>query len=112
MIIDSSRRQVASISYVLGFVTGFVILMVEQDDKFIRFHAMQSLISTLSLIILNFLLGIFFAPLGIFSVISNFLGFLLWILIVGFCLLGFLGARHGKIYKFPVFGQIAERVVS
>lgn len=111
MTIDSARRQVASISYVLGFITGFVILMVEKDDKFIRFHAMQSLLSTLTLIVVNFVIGVLFSPLGIFSILSNFSGFIIWAMVVLFCVLGFIGAKHGKVYKLPFFGSFAERMV-
>jgi len=31
----SDRNIVAALSYVLGFITGIVILLVEKDDKFI-----------------------------------------------------------------------------
>ncbi|MQY55153.1 MAG: hypothetical protein GH156_01060, partial [Dehalococcoidia bacterium] len=30
--------------YVLGWVTGLVFFLIEKDDEFVRFHAMQSII--------------------------------------------------------------------
>ena len=43
---DASRNLVAALSY-LPFITviiSIVILLVEKDDKYIRFHALQSFI--------------------------------------------------------------------
>jgi uncharacterized membrane protein len=108
---DSSRNQVAAISYVLGFVTGIVILMVEKDDRFIRFHAMQSTLSTGSLFILNIILGIVLTPLGVFSFISTLTGIIIWLAIFYLCVRSFIEAYRGNVYKLPVFGNIAEKRV-
>src|SRR4026207_1367609 len=32
----------AALSYLVGFVTGVIFLLVEKENKFVRFHAMQS----------------------------------------------------------------------
>jgi len=32
--------------YVLGFITGILFLVLEKDNKFIRFHAMQSIVTS------------------------------------------------------------------
>ncbi len=111
MSIDSSRSLVGAVSYVLGFVTGIVILMVEKDDKFIRFHAMQSTVVTGSLFVLNIILGIVLSPLGIFAFVSTLSGFVIWAAIIASCVAGFLQARRGRVYKLPFFGQIAEGFV-
>ena len=34
----------AALSYLVGFVTGIIFLLVEKDNKFVRFHAMQSIL--------------------------------------------------------------------
>lgn len=109
--VSIQRRSVAAISYILGFVTGVVVLMVEPEDKFIRFHAMQSTIATGSLFILNILLGLLFSRFGIFSFLSTISGLLIWILIFGIIVLCFYRAKQGRVYKLPYFGKIAERRV-
>lgn len=108
---DSSRNQVAATSYILGFVTGIVILMVEKEDKFIRFHAMQSMVATGSLFVLNIILGVVLAQLGIFSFISTLTGIVIWLVIIFICIKSFIEAYHGKVYKLPVFGNYAEKKV-
>ena len=108
---DTNRNLVAAVSYVLLFVTGIVILFVEEDDKFIRFHAMQSTILTGGLFILNILVGILLRPLGFFAVISDFLGILIWIVILVVAAVSFVKAYQGKVYKWPIVGDFAESKV-
>lgn len=109
--VSVQRRSVAAISYVFGFVTGIVVLMVEPEDKFIRFHAMQSTISTGSLFLLNIILGLVFSRFGFFSFISTFSGLIIWVLIIGIIVICFYRAKQGRVYKLPYFGKIAERRV-
>ena len=108
---DSSRNMVAAMSYFLGFVSGIVILVVEADDKFIRFHAMQSTMATGTLFVLNILLGVVLNPLGIFSFISTISGLIIWVVIIYICVRCATSAYRGKVYKLPIFGNIAERRV-
>ena len=109
---DNGRNLVAAISYILGFVTGIVILMVEKDDKFIRFHAMQSTIATGSLFVLNVILGIVFGKFGIFSFLSVISGLIIYLLIFYVCIISFINAYKGKVYKLPIFGNMAEKRVN
>ena len=77
--VSLQRRSVAALSYLLGFVTGIVVLMVEPHDKFIRFHAMQSTLSTGTLFFLNIIFGLVFSRFGIFSFLSTLSGLVIWI---------------------------------
>lgn len=110
--VNDGRNLVAAISYVLGFVTGIVILMVEKDDKFIRFHAMQSTVATGFLFVLNVVLGIVFSKFGIFSFLSIISGILIYILIFYLCIVSFIKAYKGKVYKLPIFGNMAENRIN
>ncbi len=105
---DSSRNIVAAMSYLLGFVTGIVILVVERDDKFIRFHAMQSIMATGSLFVLNIVIGLILNPLGIFSFLSTLTGLIIWAVIIYICVRCATNAYRGKVYKLPFFGDFAE----
>ncbi|AEH06946.1 DUF4870 domain-containing protein [Methanothermococcus okinawensis] len=85
--------------YVLGWITGIIFLLIEKDSKFVKFHAMQSLITFLSLSILAYILGYIS---GALAWLVNILSFILWIL-------GMYKAYKGEMYKFPIFGDIAEK---
>ncbi len=106
--VDKSRNLVAAISYALGFVTGIVILLVEKDDKFIRFHAMQSTVFTGSLFALNLVLGLLLSRLGIFSFLSTISGLIIWLIIVYVCFISFIKAYKGKVHKLPFAGDYSE----
>ena len=109
--VSVQRRSVAALSYVMGFVTGIVVLMVEPNDKFIRFHAMQSTLTTGTLFILNFALGLLFSRFGIFSFLSTISGLVIWVIIFGIIVLCFYRAKQGRVYKLPYFGNWAEKKV-
>lgn len=49
----------ALLSYILGWLTGIVFILIEKDNKFVRFHAMQSIIAFGGLTIVQILLGTF-----------------------------------------------------
>lgn len=106
---DKNRNLVGALCYLLGFITGGVILFTEEHDKFIRFHALQSLISTGSLFLLNIIFGVTLGRLGFLNVVADVLGIVIWILILIICVFGFVMAWQGKVFKLPIFGEIAER---
>lgn len=109
--LDPHRNLVAALSYLLFFVTGIVILMVEKEDKFVRFHAMQSTLATGGLFIFNLIVGFILKPLGILGFLANIFNIAVWLVILGICLVGFINAYNGRVLKLPIVGEIAERRV-
>ena len=88
--------------YVLGWVSGLVLFLLETENKFVRFHAVQSII------VFGFLniVGIIFGWMSWFGwVISSFVGllaFVFWIVLM-------VKAYQGTMYKLPVVGDLAEK---
>jgi uncharacterized membrane protein len=92
----------ALLSYVLGFVTGLIFYFVEKENKYVRFHAMQSIIVFLALFVAQIILGMI-PILG--WVLSFFIwlgGFILWIVLM-------IKAYQGEYFKLPIAGDIAEK---
>lgn len=93
--------------YLVTWITGLIFLLLEKESKFVRFHAMQSLVTFLSLMILVVVLvfiSIFVWPLII----------LVWLIDIGIIILWILGmikAYQGEMFKFPLFGDIAESLL-
>ncbi len=88
--------------YVLGWVSGIVFLILDQENKFVKFHALQSIIIFGVLSVLNSLLG-WIPVLGlIVGIISGILAFVLWILLM-------VKANRGERYKIKWAGNYAER---
>ena len=88
--------------YVLGWITGIVFLLLEKDNQFVRFHAIQSIIVfgavTIADIILNFIPVIGWVLAWIIGVVA----LILWIILM-------VKAYKGQMYKLPVAGNIAEQ---
>lgn len=102
---DRDRNLVAALSYVLGFVTGVVILLVEKQDKYIRFHAWQSIGLFGALFVVNLIVNLFFGVVSsTVSSIISLVSLVLW----GFSI---YKAYKGEMYKWPVVGNWAEKMV-
>ncbi|MBI2868776.1 MAG: DUF4870 domain-containing protein [Chloroflexi bacterium] len=87
--------------YVLGWITGIIFLIIEKDNKFVRFHAWQSIIVFGAYTVLAMILT-FIPFIGwIFGVLLGILAFILWIVLM-------LKAYQGQLYKLPIAGNIAE----
>jgi len=90
----------AFLSYLFGFITGFVFYWEEKKSKFVRFHALQSIITFIPIWII--LLGLGWVPV---------LGTLLKILAAMFWVFLMVRAYSGQTYKVPFIGSIANDVV-
>jgi uncharacterized membrane protein len=91
----------AALSYLVGFVTGIIFLVVEKENRFVRFHAMQSTLVFACIIAIDILLQIIpllGALIVLFLVIPA--SAILWLFLM-------FKAYQGEEYKLPVIGQIA-----
>jgi uncharacterized membrane protein len=89
--------------YLLFWVTGLEFLFVEKRDKFIRFHAIQSII-VFGFISAAFLLLFWIPVIGwVFSYILVAMAFVLWILLM-------VKAYQGNQYKVFIAGKFAEKI--
>ena len=87
--------------YLAGFITGAIFYLIEKDNKFVRFHAMQSIIAFGAM----FVLQIFFVALPILIFLLPILSIsslVLWIVLM-------VKAYQGEKFKLPVIGDIAEQ---
>lgn len=91
--------------YVLGWITGLVFFMLEKENQFVRFHAMQSIVVFGVLSVASIVLS--FIPFvgWVISWIIGILGFILWIALM-------IKAYQGQRYKLPWAGNFAERHIS
>lgn len=96
--ITENKNLMGAGAYLLGFVSGIVLLIIEKESKFVRFHAMQStvtfgLLFILGLIpVIGWIAGILIAPVSL----------ILWLVLM-------YKAYSGEMYKLPVIGDFAEK---
>ena len=91
--------------YLFGWVTGLIFFILEKENKFVRFHALQSIIVFGILSVAGSVAG----PIPFLNWIAGaFLGlltFILWLLLM-------IKAYQGEKYKIPWAGDFAEKQVS
>ena len=91
--------------YVLGWVSGLVFILLEAENKFVRFHAMQSIIVFGAISLVGIVFG-WIPWLGwVIGSLVGLLGFVLWIVLM-------VKAYQGVMYKLPVAGDLAEKWLS
>ncbi len=77
------------------FITGLIFLFMEKENKFVRFHAMQS--------------TIVFGCLFVLSIMLSFLGGIVTLVMLGLWVFLMYKAYQGEKFKLPVVGDIAEK---
>ena len=91
----------AALSYLLGFVSGIIFLVIEKENRFVRFHALQSVLAfggiTLAWVLLNAvpLLGFVVGVLVIIPASA-----ILWLVMM-------FKAYQGEEFSLPIVGPIA-----
>ena len=91
----------AALSYLVGFVTGIIFLLVEKENKFVRFHAMQSTLLFIGIILVNVVLKMIpFVGLLVAVFIVIPVSAVLWLVLM-------YKAFQGEDFKLPLVGQMA-----
>jgi uncharacterized membrane protein len=94
--------------YLLGWVTGLVFFLIEKDNKFVRFHAVQSMVVFGALTIFNIALSMVLSMLGIYYGLY-FLFQVVWLAALALWVVLMVKAYQGETFKLPVAGDIAEQ---
>ena len=91
--------------YVLGWISGLVFFIMEKENQFVRFHAMQSIVVFGALTVVSIILT--FIPIvgWILNILLRILGFVLWIMLM-------IKAYQGQTWKLPWAGDFAEKQVA
>ncbi len=98
--IGLKKETAAALSYVLLIVTGVIFLLMERNP-FVRFHAMQSIVFSIAVFVVNTVLGI----IPVINFIVPFLmlaEFVLWLVLI-------YQASQGVEWELPVLGKYARK---
>jgi uncharacterized membrane protein len=103
--------------YFLGWLTGIIFFLVEKDNKTVRFHAMQSILTFLPLMIIIWIIGAvvgmmmigaagvgavgIWGILGLIMLLIEIIMLLLWLFLM-------YKAYIGEKFLVPIVGAIAE----
>jgi len=113
-----SSNVAGLLCYILGFVTGIIFLVIEpyKDDKFVRFHAFQSIFFNVALIVFWIVYMIVVSILGIVSfgilgVALGLVGLIIFLAILGYWIFLMYKAYSNELYKIPFIGDLAAKQV-
>lgn len=118
----------AAIGYPIG-ILAIICLIMEKENRFVKFHALQSILLHVAMLIVGIGLAIIFMIIGIvlgvaaaaanssagggLAGIFGLLSFLIWMLIlvayVGGLIMAAVKAYNGLTYKLPIVGNLAEK---
>jgi len=120
-------KLAAAISYI--WIVGVIFFFLEKENKFVRFHAMQSILYGISntiimmvLLVIGFVLTFAFGIGGamVGGAVGTLVSMLVWVIWLLFWLIAMtliLGlifaavkAYQGQKFKLPIIGNIAEGV--
>jgi uncharacterized membrane protein len=119
----------AAISYI--WIVGLIFYLMEKENKFVRFHAMQSILFGIANTVIMIVLVIVATVLtvafgiggamvggGIGTLVSLFV-WLIWLLFWVICMVMFVGlifaavkAYQGQKFKLPIIGNMADNIVN
>jgi uncharacterized membrane protein len=105
---NMQQNTAAGLSYLFGWITGLIFFLMEKQNRFVRFHAMQSILFFGGLTVLEIALNVVssFAYIPLFFTcvygLIGLVGFVGWIVLM-------VNGFQGKYFKLPVIGDYAEK---
>lgn len=101
------------LTYILGPITGVLFLVLEKEDRFVRFHAMQSVVVGVALIAVSIAFSIFSSVLAFIPVLGWIValvaGLGLAVVSFGLWILLMVRAFQGREWQVPLVGAYARR---
>ena len=112
----------AALGYIIG-ILGLINFLIEKENKFVKFHGIQSVLYSVGVGAVFTVVWIVLLVLAlIMGAVSDVLGALMWILNTLLFLAFFLAmlggliyaaykAYQGQMFKLPIVGNFAEKIV-
>jgi uncharacterized membrane protein len=111
----------ALLSYVFGWVSGLIFFLIEKESRLVKFHAMQSILFNVLVVVTGIVLWIVtFILVLIGTQLPGFLGTILSLLVTLIWIVFWIGlliawimclikAFQGQYFKLPIIGNFAEK---
>ena len=99
----------------ISLIYSIIVLVTEKNDRFMRFHAFQSLLITAIYVVAIIAISILGSMIGIVtgsSLLASLFSLLTFVVIVVFLaamIYGCIKGYQGEKFKFPVVGDMAEK---
>jgi uncharacterized membrane protein len=102
--LNLAPRLSGFLCYLGVWVTGIIFFIIEQKNRWVRFHAAQSIVTFGTLFVASSVLGWMPFVGGFFSAILSILGIVLWIVLM-------VKAFNGETYRVPWAADVADMML-
>lgn len=111
-----TNNVAACLCYLVGWVTGLIFLVIEpyKNDRFVRFHAFQSIFLSIAVfalwigvLILSTILGFITRGLGFF--LMGPLMMIIWLGVLVAVVICMIKAYGNQQFKLPIIGDMAAK---
>jgi uncharacterized membrane protein len=110
----------AGVSYIAGWLTGLIFFLMEKQNKFVRFHAMQSICLGVLAVALSFVYSFLIAGAMATATaapnaaagglgIMGMLFMVIWLAFFVAWIICLVQAFTGKWFKLPIIGDLAMK---
>ncbi|MEW5955351.1 MAG: DUF4870 domain-containing protein [Candidatus Micrarchaeota archaeon] len=112
----SESNLLGAIAYLLGIITGLILYLLKPEDKYVKYHAMQSILFSIAVIIVWVVWGVIAAAftigtLGFGVLVVAPISIIIWLVFLLAWLYSMWEAFNGRKHKLPVIGEYAEQYV-
>ncbi len=120
MVTQGSSNQTSGLApnvasmlcYVCTFITGIVFLVLEKNNKEVRFHAWQAIFFGIAALGIQIIVSVMGAILGAISSLLaslfSILAMLVWPVFFVLWVICLIKAYNGEHYHLPIIGPLAE----
>ena len=111
----------ALLAYIFGWIGGLIFFLIEKESRFVRFHAMQSLLLNVLFVVIFIVLWVVSIVMvvissqlpGALAMVVNLIVTLFWIALwVGLVIawiMCLIKAFQKHYFKLPIIGNMAEK---
>lgn len=99
----------------ISLIYSIIVLVADKDNKFVRFHAFQSLLLTVMYIVVLIGISVIGAVIGavtgsaILSMLFSLLSLVAIVAFLGAMIMGMIKGYGGQTFKLPIVGDMAEK---
>ena len=102
--VNLDQNICALLGYLFGWISGLIFFLLEKENKFVRFHALQSIILSAIPTAISIILG--WIP-----IIGWLVSTVCWILFAVCWIICMVKSYQNEWFKLPVIGDIAAKQV-
>jgi uncharacterized membrane protein len=94
--------------YLVGWITGLIFLLIEKDSKFVKYHAIQSIVIFGAIAVIQIILGIL-SMIPYAGIAFSIIMWLVWVAAIILWIILMVNAYQGKKINMLGAGNIANK---